>query len=290
MTTKGSANDSYLLALRAKLSKAYPQAERIIEPTQIDGWDGSITSEEWAELRSSGNERSERILKEQNEFDWFSPAFFENHMPTVELVRERKLRMLEPLKVVCSQCTMCELGRRLAVRDGDFHDPHVFSNMNPTRFMVVGQNPGWTEVCEKEPFVGESGNNFDMAVALNGLSRDDFYICNTVRCYTDANVRPTEKHVARCKPFLDMEINLIQPLLIAALGAVAFDRLCPGVSFDLSLGNIVESSIYDVPVFALYHPSPLNLKDQVRAVAFSKQMRLFCGVVKHLKARAEKVQ
>lgn len=288
MTTNASANDSYLLAIRAKLSKVYPQAERIVEPVQDNGWDGSITSEEWAELRKAANEQSERIRKEQDEFDWFGPAFFEKPAMPPELAFERKLHMLEPLKSVCSVCTMCELGRKLAIRDGDFHNPHVFSNMNPTRFVVVGQNPGWTEVCKKEPFVGESGDNFDRELAMNGLTRDDFYICNTVRCYTDANARPTEKHVARCRPFLDMEINLIQPLLVAALGAVAFARLCPGVEFNKSLGNIVESSVYEVPVFALYHPSPLNLQEPERAVAFSEQMRLLCGLVKRLKARQDR--
>lgn len=245
------------------------------------------------------SERHLRMVAEMEAFDWVTlsppsaPAeigrpYLMFLAPSSESPQERRLRMLEHVKRSCMACTMCELGRKPATRDGKLlRDPHVFSSMTPTRFMVVGQNPGWNEVCQSEPFVGDSGANFDAEVAANGLAREDFYICNTVRCYTAGNERPLEKHVQRCRPFLDIEMNLIRPLLVAALGAVAFDRLCPGSRFSDALGGITDSPLYEVPVFALYHPSPLNLKDPDVAAAFKDQMRLLCGLVKRMKARPD---
>lgn len=239
--------------------------------------------------------------RELEEFDWFTyerppgpllvpkRPYLMFQAPIGETPYGRKLRMLEQIQHACMACSMCELGRKGVARDERvYRDPHVFSSMTPTRFMVVGQNPGWTEVCQCQPFVGDAGANFNREVEINGLKRTDFYICNTVRCFIESNTRPTEKHVQRCRPFLDIEVNLIQPLLIAALGGVAFERLCPGVKFGDALGTITESSVYEVPVFALYHPSPLNLQDEQRARAFAEQMRLFCGVVTHLMKREQK--
>lgn len=210
--------------------------------------------------------------------------------PANETAYERKLRMLDPMRRTCMACSMCELGRKEVDRDGlgIFRDPHVFSNQNPTRFMVYGQNPGWNEVLKGKPFVGDAGNNFDVHLGANGLSRDDFYIANTVRCYTEKNARPSEKHVERCRPFLEMEINLIRPLLIVALGAVAFEQLCPGKKFSDHMGSVAESR-YEVSVFAVYHPSPLNMQDAERRVEFARQMKLMCALVKRLKSEHSQV-
>lgn len=201
-----------------------------------------------------------------------------------ETAYDRKLRMLRQLSQTCAACTMCELGAKDAVRGTTIRDPHVLSNMNPKRFMVVGQNPGWTELEKCEPFVGAAGKNFDEELAKNGLSRQDFYICNTVRCFTQGNEKPTEHHIETCKPFLSMEISLIKPLLIVALGAVAFERLCPGVKFSDSLKKIVKNAAGQ-PVFAVYHPSPMNVNDPERRAAFNEQMAVLCGVVGKLKEK-----
>lgn len=236
------------------------------------------------------------ILKEQRDFDWHGTAPpvgpDEPHLlftaPTNESPIGRKLRMLREVKRACMACTMCELGRKGASKDGKlFRDPHVFSNLNPTRFMVVGQGPGWNELEKCEPFVGQSGENFDNEIRKNGLCRGDFYICNTVRCFVDGNAKPSEKQARLCEPFLRIEINLIHPLLVVALGAVAFERLCPGVVFNDGLGTVTTSKIYNVPVFAVYHPSPLNLQDLARRQLFADQMRILCKLVKRLKEKSQ---
>lgn len=198
---------------------------------------------------------------------------------------ERKLRMLTPLANTCLACSMCELGLNVAIRNNIGRDPHVFSSMTPTRFMVVGQGPGWNELEAREPFVGEAGANFNAAIQKCGLSRQDFYICNAIRCFVPGNAPPSDLQLQRCRPFLVMEINLIRPYFIIALGAAAFRTLCPGVDFGASLGKFTKCAEFGVQVFAVYHPSPLNLSDAGRRVAFETHMALICEVVKAKKAQ-----
>jgi|2_EtaG_2_1085320.scaffolds.fasta_scaffold00215_29 DNA polymerase len=238
-------------------------------------------------------------FKELENFDWFwlskstAPAksfkpVFVSIMQSIqpEKLYDRKLRMLRQLDVACVACSMCELGLKEAVKNNTVRDPHVFSNLNPTRYMVVGQNPGWNELEKREPFVGAAGANFDKAIAPHGLSRNDFYICNTVRCFTISNTKPTDKHKKRCESFLQMEINLIKPRLVIALGAVAFSQLCPETEFKNGLKKITKSSVYNnAPVFAIYHPSPVNFRDGTRREAFASQIQVMCGLVKELQRR-----
>lgn len=236
-----------------------------------------------------------KAVKELKAFDWITvnppPVFKPTPITKFDVIRmkiteespyDRKLRMLRPLRDTCSACTMCELGRRDAERDGTIRDPHVFSNMNPKRFVVVGQNPGWNELGDGVPFVGAAGANFNKVLHDNGLSRNDFYITNNVKCFTKGNTKPSTKHADRCKPYLSMELNLINPLLVITLGASAFEQLCPGVKYSNALKKITKSDEFNVKVFALYHPSPLNLS--TRMEEFRDQMKVLCKLVKALKA------
>lgn len=196
---------------------------------------------------------------------------------------DRKLRMLRQLSNTCSACTMCELGRKEPERNGVVRDPHVFSNMNPQRIVVCGQGPGWEEITKGTPFIGQSGSNFDKELTKYGLSRSDFYITNSVRCFINDNAKPNYEQLRRCRPFLEIEIHLIRPYFVITLGACAFEAFCAGENYNASLGTLCYSKSFDVKVFPVYHPSPLNLADCNRKQAFIKQMQLACGLVNRLK-------
>lgn len=230
-------------------------------------------------------------------FDWFnfvstapSEVFVPDFISIIdvegkETVRERHLRMLRQLSSTCTACSMCELGLKGAERNGSVRDPHVLSNKNPSPFFIVGQNPGWNELEKREPFVGAAGSNFNEEIAKHGVDRDWFYISNTVRCYTQDNQKPTQRHMDRCEPFLRMEIGLMKPKLIITLGAVAFNQLCPDADYSTSLKKITKSVKFDVSVFAIYHPSPLNFRDSNRRDAFNEQIRVMCGLIKAIRAK-----
>ncbi len=236
-------------------------------------------------------------IQELLDYDWF----VEHSAPIVhkpvytsimqltkpETPYERKLRMLRCLATTCTACSMCELGLKEAVKSNESRDPHIFSSLTPTRIMLVGQNPGWTELQQGQPFVGADGNNFSAEISKYGLSRNDFYICNTVRCYTESNSKPSDIHKERCEPFLRIEINIIRPLLVVTLGQVAFSQFCPNAVYDESLKKIVKSTRYGVNVFAIYHPSPLNFRDAARRTAFDDQIRVMSKLVLALRSKTD---
>ena len=77
-----------------------------------------------------------------------------------------------------------------------------------------------------------------------------------------------------------MEIGLLKPKIIVALGAVAFNTLCPNSKFSECLLKITKSSHGDV--YSVYHPSPMNVNDPSRRKKFNNQIRLLCAVVNRL--------
>lgn len=199
--------------------------------------------------------------------------------------QDRILRMLRPLNETCNQCSMCELGRSYTSDKNPhtemFFNPHVFSNMNPSKWVVIGQNPGLNECLRGEPFVGVSGEKFDKTLKKFGCSRKDFYISNGVKCYTEGNSKPSTLHKDRCELFLRMELQLIRPRIVVCLGSVSFDTMCPGIHYSSNLGKIVKSDKFDVKVMPIYHPSPMNLNNKVRESIFEKDIEKLCKIINH---------
>lgn len=203
-----------------------------------------------------------------------------------------KFKMLNDLSSACQSCGMCELGWAKAKQGGSEHDPHVFGELdrmgNLPKIMIIGQNPGWNEVCEGRPFVGAAGKTFEKALDTYGgkycITRNSFYITNAVKCFTKDNAMPTAEHISRCEPFLRMEIQTIKPKFIVTLGAVSFGLMCPDAAYQGALGKFTLSEKFGVKVFAVYHPSPRNLSDRSRLEKFNHDMKLLCELIGRLES------
>lgn len=186
--------------------------------------------------------------------------------------------MMKGLQYFCMSCRLCSLGCELINEKDKQFDPHVFSNMNfNSKFMVVGQNPGFNECIIGEPFVGKSGQNFDEEIHNNGLSRNQFYITNIIKCWTKNNNKPHPKYYKTCEHILKLEIAIIKPKLIITLGKHSFEYFCPNDVYGDKIGKITQSA--HGPIYAIYHPSPLNINDPNRRNIFNKQIRLLSGIV-----------
>lgn len=190
--------------------------------------------------------------------------------------RERVLKTLIPLRSTCYHCTMCHLGRKWL---GSSIHPQVFSTMNPSRWVIVGQNPGLNERIQKVPFVGDAGKYFDQTIEKFGIKRSDFYITNCTKCWTENNQAPDRTEQEACLPFLSMELKLLKPKLVVALGAIAFSVLCPSERLTPSLGKIINSKRFDVKVFPVYHPSPRNMSNPDRKTQFIKDIKKLCRLM-----------
>ncbi len=193
----------------------------------------------------------------------------------------RKLKMLRHIDLACRMCQNCELGMNQANFGMVAYDPHVFSNMRPHRFAIYGSNPGRDELAAGEPFVGASGQTLRAALAEYEFNYDEFYVGNVVRCHTPSNRRPELRHLERCDPFLALELRTVKPKLVLALGATAVQALCPEVPFLDALGKLNDGR-HGTKVIGALHPSPLNLADEGSRAEFSRQVGLFCRLVRRL--------
>lgn len=198
------------------------------------------------------------------------------------LGRNPRHEILDHIKLACESCKLCPLGWKIAKKNDEERDPHVFSNMNMSRYVVVGQNPGWNELEAKEPFVGASGKTFNQALADNGHSRDEFYVTNICKCHTEGNAKPSPEYISACESYLRLEFLALKPRIVVALGAPALELLCPGSRLSESLGTIIKSEKFGVKVFSVYHPSPMNLAVVERKEAFHRQIKVLCKLIDHL--------
>jgi DNA polymerase len=91
--------------------------------------------------------------------------------------------------------------------------------------MFVGEGPGEQEDQQGEPFVGRSGSVLDDKLRDRGLAREDVRITNCVRCRPPENRDPTTEELDNCFPYLESEIEQIDPELIITLGKVPSEHL-----------------------------------------------------------------
>ncbi len=112
----------------------------------------------------------------------------------------------------CMRCKLCSQGRSQV----------VFGVGNPkARLMFVGEAPGEEEDKRGEPFVGRAGQLLTKIIEAIGLSREQVYITNVIKCRPPSNRNPEPDEVAACEPFLFRQIDAIQPTVIVALGKFA---------------------------------------------------------------------
>jgi DNA polymerase len=112
-------------------------------------------------------------------------------------------------------CPLKETATRLCLADGD----------PGARVMLVGEAPGVEEDRQGKPFVGPSGKLLDRMLATIGLDRSRVYITNTVFWRPPGNRAPTALELATCLPFLERQIELLQPALLVFVGGIAAKAL-----------------------------------------------------------------
>jgi DNA polymerase len=167
-----------------------------------------------------------------------------------------KIDLLTPIRERVSVCTKC---------------PHLASSRTQTVFgvgnpdaeiMFIGEAPGADEDAQGEPFVGKAGQLLTRIIRTMGFERGDVYIANVLKCRPDmpsgsfGNRAPTPVEMQTCRPYLIEQIEIIQPKVLVALGAVAVEGLLSarGTMRDLR-GR--WHSYQGTPLMITYHPAYL---------------------------------
>jgi DNA polymerase len=157
----------------------------------------------------------------------------------------------------CTACALCRARKQAVFGVGNEAAPWLF----------VGEGPGADEDELGDPFVGQAGKLLDSMLAATGLARGrEVYIANVVKCRPPGNRVPTPEEAAACAPFLDRQIELIQPKLIVALGKTAAIRLLNTEASLASLRGRVHR-YRERRVVVTYHPAYLlrTLPDKAKA-------------------------
>ena len=193
----------------------------------------------------------------------------------------KKAAELEKLRLELAPCCRCELGRS--------RTNLVFGVGRPDAdLMFIGEGPGQQEDEQGIPFVGLAGQLLTKIIEAIGLTRDEVYIANIVKCRPPGNRQPSPEESAMCLPYLRRQIEIIRPRIIVTLGNVPTQTLLQTtVGITKTRGIIVErDGILYMPTF---HPAYLlrdpNKKKEVwedmkRVWAKMKELGLRIGELK----------
>lgn len=150
----------------------------------------------------------------------------------------------------CQKCRLCAARTHAVPGEGN---PHA-------RLMFIGEGPGRDEDLTGRPFVGRAGQLLDKMIAAIGLSREEVYIANVVKCRPPQNRAPEMDEVAACMPYLRAQVGLIRPQVIVLLGASALGAILgPEHRITRERGAWIErKGVFFMPTF---HPAAL-LRDE----------------------------
>lgn len=146
-------------------------------------------------------------------------------------------------------CQKCELGKT--------RKNLVFgSGAADADLMIIGEAPGADEDASGKPFVGKAGQLLTKILAAIGLSREEVFIANILKCRPPGNRDPLPGEVLQCRPHLNRQIELIKPKVILLLGRVAAQTLFEtNDSLKDMRGRLRKYQ--DIDVFVTYHPAAL---------------------------------
>ncbi len=184
---------------------------------------------------------------------------------------------LERLAAEVAECTKCLLhrGRTHAVPGEGPADAEV---------MFVGEAPGFHEDQQGRPFVGAAGQFLEELLESIGLTRGDVFITNVIKCRPPGNRDPLPREVGACEPYLDRQIELIQPTVVVTLGRFSMARAFPKARISRVHGQ--PRKIDGVVYYPMYHPAAALHRPSLRTTV-EADMRRILDVVERAPQMAE---
>ena len=218
----------------------------------------------WREQPTVARQSSSTPPPETPQTPAIAPVVVPQPAPVAPVLANVEQMGWEELRQTIRECRACGLcaGRKQVVPGvGDENADWLF----------IGEGPGAEEDARGEPFVGQAGKLLDAMLAAIDLQRSaDVYIANAVKCRPPGNRTPEAGEVAACRPYLQRQIELLQPKLIVLLGRAAVQAV---LGLDVSLASLRGKTLAyphgaeEIPLIVTYHPAYLlrNLPDKAKA-------------------------
>lgn len=181
-----------------------------------------------------------------------------------------KLEIIKQNVIECTKCELCETRTNSVPGKGNFQSDVIF----------VGEAPGRNEDKNGEPFVGAAGKKLSAALEGAGVSREEVYITNVVKCRPPNNRVPNTTERDTCKEYLKKEISIIKPKIICVLGNTAFNSVLGGSEITKFRGKLVrkDNQLY----FLTIHPAATIYNQEFISTLNSDIVKLF-DLIRELK-------
>lgn len=167
-------------------------------------------------------------------------------MGNVAASAQEKEALLDEIAAEIRVCTRCELHRtRTNSVPGE--------GPADARIMVIGEAPGWNEDQQGRPFVGAAGKFLEELLGAAGLKRSDVFITNVVKSRPPGNRDPLPDEIVACAPFLQRQIDTIDPDVIVTLGRFSMAKWFPGERISRIHGQPKQDG--KRLIVPMYHPA-----------------------------------
>lgn len=148
--------------------------------------------------------------------------------------------------------------------------------------LFIGEAPGMNEDKQGRPFVGQAGQFLGELLAAAGLTRDEVYICNVLKCRPPGNRDPLPNEIEQCRDYLDEQIAIVDPLVIVTLGRYSMSRYFPQQAISRIHGTVKQiDGRYYVP---MYHPAAALHQQSLRTTIL-EDFRGLPGVIARARAQ-----
>src|ERR1700737_1495298 len=148
----------------------------------------------------------------------------------------------------CTRCALCSTRTQTVFGVGN----------QQAEWLIVGEAPGADEDRQGEAFVGRAGQLLNSMLRAIGLTREQVYIANVLKCRPPGNRDPTPVEAAECLPYLEQQIALLKPKIMLAVGRIASQNL---LRTDVTLGRLRQQvhrfGLSQVPLVVTHHPAYL---------------------------------
>lgn len=132
--------------------------------------------------------------------------------------------------------------------------------------LVIGEAPGADEDRQGEPFVGRAGQLLNAMLLAMGFKREAVFIANIVKCRPPNNRDPKPEEALSCQPYLQRQIDLIEPDAILAVGRIAAQNLLKTeITVGKLRGRVHAFGERRIPLVVTYHPAYLLRSPEQKA-------------------------
>ena len=183
---------------------------------------------------------------------------------------EKKIEQIKQEVIKCIKCELSETRTNSVPGKGNFKSDVIF----------VGEAPGKNEDERGEPFIGIAGKKLSDALENAGISRDDIYITNIVKCRPPSNRVPKTNERETCQEYLKQEISIIKPKLICILGNTVFNSILGGSEIMKYRGKIAQKN--EQLYFITIHPAA-TIYNQKLVDVFKEDIKKLFKITRELK-------